>query len=68
VERRADPIRLLTAIVFIGGLARLAGVLFVADPGRMALALFMELAIAPALCLWQTRLAVRSLSPFSLAK
>lgn len=68
VERRGEPIRLLTAIVFVGGLARLAGVLFVADPGRMALALIMELAIAPALCLWQTRVAGRSPSPPALAK
>jgi hypothetical protein len=62
VERRGEAIRLLTAIVFIGGLARLAGVIIIADPGRMALALIMELAIAPALCLWQTRVAARSFS------
>jgi len=56
-ERRAGRLRLLTALVVTGGLARLAGVVIVGDPGRMAWALAMELGVAPALCLWQSRVA-----------
>jgi len=57
IERRGDAVRLLTLIVFVGGLARLAGVLFVGDPGAMRWALIMELGVAPLLCLWQARIA-----------
>jgi hypothetical protein len=57
VERRADAIRLLTMIVFLGGLARLAGVIWVGDPGSIRWALAMELGVAPLLCIWQSRLA-----------
>ena len=59
VERRGGVIRLLTALVITGGLARLAGLIFVGDPGSMRFALIMELIVAPVLCLWQARLARR---------
>jgi Domain of unknown function (DUF4345) len=57
VERRGALIRALTAIVVVGGLARLAGVFIAGDPGAMRWALVMELGVAPALCLWQARVA-----------
>ncbi|MDQ2859983.1 MAG: DUF4345 domain-containing protein [Pseudomonadota bacterium] len=58
VERRGPLIRALTAIVVAGGLARLAGwMLLAGDPGSMRWALVMELGVAPAICLWQTRVA-----------
>jgi hypothetical protein len=57
VERRGAAIRLLTLIVFLGGLARLAGVIWVGDPGSIRWALAMELGVAPLLCVWQARLA-----------
>jgi hypothetical protein len=57
IERRTGMVRLLTAIVVCGGLARLAGVFLAGDPGGMGWALIMELLVAPALCLWQARVA-----------
>jgi hypothetical protein len=57
VERRGALIRTLTAIVVVGGLSRLAGVFIAGDPGSMRWALIMELGVAPALCLWQARVA-----------
>lgn len=61
VERRAALIRVLTAVVVVGGLARLAGWLFLAgDPGDMRWALIMELGVAPLLCLWQARVAAQA--------
>jgi len=60
IERRTGVIRLLTAIVVCGGLARLAGVFIAGDPGNMRWALIMELFVAPALCLWQARVAKRA--------
>ena len=60
VERQGGRIRLLTAIVFAGGLARLYGVLFDGAPGvPMLFGLAMELVVTPALCLWQARVARR---------
>ena len=60
VERHGRRIRLLTAIVFAGGLARLYGVLLDAAPGApMLFGLAMELMVTPALCLWQARIARR---------
>lgn len=60
IERQGERFRLLTLIVFIGGLARLyilirAGI---PSPGHL-LGLLMELVVTPALCLWQYRLARR---------
>ncbi len=50
--------RLLSAIVILGGLARLLAFPLHGWPGTpMAAALAMELAVVPLLCLWQTKLA-----------
>ena len=57
IERRGGVIGALTFLVVVGGLARLAGIFLVGDPGRMHFALIMELGVAPALCLWQARVA-----------
>jgi len=57
IERRGRIVRLLATLVVVGGLARLAGWLFVGDPGAMRGALVMELGVTPLLCLWQARVA-----------
>jgi hypothetical protein len=57
IERRGEIVRLLTFIVFVGGLARLGGVVAAGDPGAMRWALVMELGVAPLIALWQARVA-----------
>lgn len=60
VEYKTTRVRILTFVVIIGGLGRLAGFLIAGTPGKiMVLALAMELIITPALCLWQNSLARR---------
>ena len=60
IERKGRMFQLLTAIVFIGGLARLYGVLIDGWPGApMIGGLAMELVVTPLLCLWQALLARR---------
>jgi hypothetical protein len=57
IERRATIVRTITAIVVLGGLARLYGWIAVGDPGKIRWALVMELVVTPLICLWQTRIA-----------
>ena len=58
IERKTGQVRLLTAIVVTGGLARAYGLITGETPGlAMRLALIMELAVTPLLCLWQARIA-----------
>jgi Domain of unknown function (DUF4345) len=58
IERHAPRFRLLTALVFIGGLARLWSLLQIGAPSIPMLGgLTMELIITPMLCLWQARVA-----------
>ncbi len=57
IERRATIVRTLTAVVVLGGLARLYGWIVAGDPGTIRWALGMELVVTPLLCLWQTRIA-----------
>lgn len=58
IERQTTLVRVLTAIVVLGGLARLIGAVSVGWPsGAMTFALSMELIVAPLLCLWQARIA-----------
>jgi hypothetical protein len=60
IEKQARLFTLLTAIVMLGGLARLAlAVRLHAWGPAVTLPLMMELAVTPALCLWQRRLARR---------
>jgi hypothetical protein len=55
IERHTGRFRILTVIVFIGGLCRLMGVAM-GDPlsSSILTALGMELLVTPLLCLWQT--------------
>jgi hypothetical protein len=56
IEMMGPRLRLLTALVVIGGVARLAGVALGDVPTTaVAVALTMELVVAPLLCLWQMR-------------
>ena len=60
IELHRRRFALLTAIVALGGLMRLMGVLSVARPGSpMLFGLAMELVVTPLLCLWQARVARR---------
>jgi len=66
IQRRTTEARLLTAIVFLGGLARLYGALRMGLPsGPMTFGLVMELVVTPLLCLWQGRVARLSTAPSS---
>lgn len=64
VEEKGSRVRLLTAIVVIGGLGRLGGLALVGVPAAtMLLALVMELIVTPAICLWQARVAGQHAKP-----
>jgi hypothetical protein len=64
IERQGRSFCLLTAIVALGGLARLALALRLAAWGLpVLLPLIMELGVTPLLWLWQRRLARSSLLP-----
>jgi hypothetical protein len=57
IESRGYLARPLTLIVFVGGLARLLGILIVGPPpAPMLFGLCMELVVTPALCAWQWRI------------
>ncbi len=57
IERQTRAFTLLTAIVVVGGLARLVLALRLGVwTGGVAFPLVMELLVTPALCLWQRRL------------
>ena len=49
IERRGVVVRVLCAIVLVGGLSRLAGMAVNGDPGAMHWALVMELGVTPLL-------------------
>jgi hypothetical protein len=58
IERRSGRVRLLTAVVVVGGLGRAFALLRDGSPGAaMHLALVMELGVTPLICLWQGRVA-----------
>lgn len=60
IEQRGSRIRVLTAIVFLGGLMRLIGVITVGLPGGgMVFGLCMELVVTPLVYLWQRRVSRR---------
>jgi hypothetical protein len=59
IERHATAFRILTGIVFVGGLGRLLGLFEAGIPSTpMTAALGMELVVTPLLCWWQSRVAV----------
>ena len=58
IDAATPTFRLLTLLVFIGGLSRLAGIVMTGWPSPgMVFGLVMELIITPVLCLWQIRVA-----------
>lgn len=59
IERRGSVVRTLAFVVFVGGLARLAGVLETGAPGAVAFPLVMELGVTPVLALWRERVQRR---------
>jgi hypothetical protein len=60
IEHRTERFRLLSACTFVGGLARLFSVIEVGMPSAGHLfGLVMELAVVPALVVWQARIARR---------
>jgi hypothetical protein len=61
IEAKTARFRLLTAIVFLGGLGRLYALFAVGVPDRaMLFGLTMELIVTPLLALWQTAVARRA--------
>ena len=60
IEQHGPRIKLLTAIVFVGGIARALDLYFDGVPSAAHVgALGIELAIAPAVMIWQHRVAAR---------
>ena len=60
IERHGARVRLLTALVVCGGLARLIGLVVSGVPSwPMLAALVVELIVTPVVALWQARLARR---------
>ena len=60
ISRSTHAFRLLTALVFVGGLGRLIGVFDEGVPSPpMIGGLAMELVVTPMLCLWQARIATK---------
>lgn len=58
LPRQTPRFRVLTAVVVLGGLARLLALPVQGWPGApMGAALVMELGVTPLLCLWQGRVA-----------
>ena len=68
IEIHTGRIRLLTLLVVIGGLSRLIGLALTGLPSLFMLGgLVVELIVAPALCLWQTRVANRYAEEYGVA-
>jgi Domain of unknown function (DUF4345) len=62
IEAQGERFRLLTALVLVGGLARLYALARYGLPGApMQAALVMELVVTPGLAIWRERLDVRGL-------
>ncbi|HEY8383626.1 MAG TPA: DUF4345 domain-containing protein [Microvirga sp.] len=58
IEEKTGRFRMLTALVVLGGLGRLLGLVLTGVPSVFMVAgLVMELVVTPLLCLWQTRVA-----------
>ncbi|WP_027317535.1 DUF4345 domain-containing protein [Microvirga flocculans] len=69
IEIRTGRFRLLTLLVVIGGLSRLIGLVLTGLPSFfMVGGLFIELVVAPVLCLWQTRIANRYADAYGVAE
>ena len=60
IERRGPVVRVLGALVVVGGLSRLAGLLATGLGPGVALPLVMELGVTPLIVLWRERVDRRS--------
>jgi hypothetical protein len=68
IETKTGRFRLLSLLVFLGGLGRLLGLGLTGIPSIFMLGgLAMELVVTPLLCLWQTRVANRHAEEFGVA-
>jgi hypothetical protein len=68
IEAKTGRFRLLTVLVFIGGLSRLLGLFLTGVPSFLMLGgLLMELFVTPLMCLWQTRVANRHAEEIGVA-
>jgi hypothetical protein len=68
IEAKTGRFRLLTVLVFIGGLSRLLGLFLTGVPSFLMLGgLLMELFVTPLMCFWQTRVANRHAEEFGVA-
>ncbi|MCB8822066.1 DUF4345 domain-containing protein [Microvirga rosea] len=68
IEIKTNRFRILTLLVAIGGLGRLVGLMLTGLPSLFMIGgLFLELIVAPILCLWQTRVANRYAEEFGVA-
>ena len=60
IEESTTFFRFLTLVIVLGGLGRLIGLWVTGVPSAAMIGgMIMELGVAPALCLWQTRVANR---------
>lgn len=68
IEAKTNRFRILTLLVVIGGLGRLAGLALTGLPSLfMVGGLTLELVATPILCLWQTRVANRYAEEYGVA-
>lgn len=68
IEAKTNRFRILTLLVVIGGLGRLAGLALTGLPSFFMIGgLVLELVATPILCLWQTRVANRYAEEFGVA-
>jgi hypothetical protein len=62
IERRGREVRLMAAVIVVGGLSRLAGIGVTGAPPEVAIPLVMELGVTVALALWRERVERRVLA------
>jgi len=68
IETKTNRFRILTLLVALGGLGRLAGLALTGLPSLfMVGGLILELVVTPILCLWQTRIANRYAEEYGVA-
>lgn len=66
IAQKTTLFRFLTLVVVLGGAARLLGLYLTGLPSLlMMMALVVELAVTPLLCLWQARIAARVGEPLA---
>jgi len=69
IEEKTGRFRLLTLLVVIGGLGRLAGLALTGLPSLFMIGgMIIELIVTPFLCLWQTRIANRFAEEFGVTE